>query len=316
MGNWMMGASLALVLSTGATALEDQPDWQQEALSNAASLLADGYIYEDKAEQLSDFLMSEGERYADISEPRPFAEAVTADLYELTNDAHLRLIYRPEGEAAAPARPSAERDAAAARSQWCRTAPMEWRSLDDGTGYIQLPRIFGDDAYRADFDTAMEALADAPAMILDVRGNCGGDPQTLLHFSSYFFAEPTHLTSTEMRGAPQRERWTHDNVPGSRFVDRPLIILTDRYSFSAAESFAFGMQVAGRAMTAGETTGGGGHFGNVERVSDQFAIFVPRGRTFDPRTGEGWEATGVVADIEASGEGALDAALAYLNSDG
>lgn len=312
MSKWMMGAGLAILLASGATALQDESGWQGEALTGAASLLAEGYIYEDKAAELSDFLTSDDRRYAGISDPRQFASAVSADLYELPSDAHLRMIYRPEGEATTPAQPAADRDTAAARRQWCRTAPIEWRLLDDGTGYIQLPRIFGDDAYRADFDVAMQALSGASSMILDVRGNCGGDPQTLLHFSSYFFSEPTHLTSTEMRGAPMRERWTHDNIPGPRFAESPLIILTDRYSFSAAESFAFGMKVSGRAMTAGETTGGGGHFGNIERVSDQFELFVPRGRTFDPRTGEGWEATGVIADIEASGDQALDAALAYL----
>jgi C-terminal processing protease CtpA/Prc len=117
---------------------------------------------------------------------------------------------------------------------------------------------------------------------------------------------------TEFRGREVSSRWTYDAVPGERYLDRPLIILTNSHTFSAAESFTFGMKVTGRAQTIGEGTGGGGHFGSVERLTPDFTLFVPVGRTFDPRTGLGWEAEGIQPDVEARSDEALAAAVEYL----
>lgn len=315
MWTWMSSAAIGVsIASAVATSAIDNPEWQQSALTEAASMLQAEYIYEEKGNELANFLRNAGAGYAGIEDQREFASRVTADLYEITSDAHLRLMYDPEEtHADTPARTrDPER---AARMERCRSASMEWRVLDGNVGYVQIPRMRGDDAYRAQFDAAMADLADTEGMVLDVRDNCGGEPTTLLHISSYFFAEPTHLTSTERRGADTGERWTHDDVAGERYVDRPVAILTNMHSFSAAESFAFGMKVSGRAVTVGERTGGGGYFGGVARLTPDYTMFVPVGRTFDPRTGEGWEATGVEPDVEASSDGALEAALTYLSSE-
>jgi hypothetical protein len=40
-----------------------------------------------------------------------------------------------------------------------------------------------------------------------------------------------------------------------------------------------------------------------------YAAFIPVGRTYDPQTGEGWEAVGVRPDIEIAADKALDEAL-------
>ena len=96
-----------------------------------------------------------------------------------------------------------------------------------------------------------------------------------------------HLTDTESRGEPVRERWTYEDVPGERYLDRPVLVLTNGRTFSAAESFTFGLKVTDRVLTVGERTGGGGHFGGVGDLTGDFTIFVPVGRTFDPRTWRG-----------------------------
>jgi C-terminal processing protease CtpA/Prc len=44
-------------------------------------------------------------------------------------------------------------------------------------------------------------------------------------------------------------------------------------------------------------------------VNDKFGAFVPIGRAYDPRTGNGWEGTGVKPDIEVPAERALVEAL-------
>ena len=191
------------------------------------------------------------------------------------------------------------------------TATIEYSVLKDNVGFIQIPH-FSDrgDGYLARFDTAMRELASTDAMILDLRDNCGGGAREVRHVSTYFFPKDTHLASTENRGRPVQERWTLDNVPGPRFLDKPLYILVNSGTFSAGESFTFGMSaVTGRAQVVGKRTGGGGHFGGWRRATEEFSLWVPVGRTFNPHTGIGWEAEGIAPDIESTSEGALEAAL-------
>ncbi|MDG1417589.1 MAG: S41 family peptidase [Maricaulis sp.] len=293
--------------------IEVTVDWQSDAMQIAAEMLEAEYIYADTGVELATYLQNSVSLFSDVSDREEFAQQLTLGLFEISNDKHLRVFYDPETEGQ-DVRQEEAASATPSHIQYCRTAEIEYQILAGNFGYIQFPRFFGDEAYKAEFDTAIGALSDTDGMVLDLRDNCGGGPDLVRHLSTYFFAEPTHLVDTEFRGQDVMGRWTYDEVPGERYLDRPLIILTNGHTFSAAESFTFGMKVTGRAQTAGEGTGGGGHFGSVERLTPDFTLFVPVGRTFDPRTGLGWEAEGIQPDVEASSDDALEAALAHLAS--
>ncbi len=297
-------AAACLFMLTPSVLAQTAPDWQRGVLSEAADLLEAEYIYEDRAAEIAAFLRADPDRYADVTEREAFARAVTLDLYEMVNDAHLRVSYRPETP---PEDTQPER-----RRSACASGPVEHEVVGANVGYMRVPSFRGDETYVARIDTAFAALSGTDALILDLRNNCGGGPHIVRHISTYLFAEPTHLTDTESRGEPVRERWTYEDVPGERYLDRPVLVLTNGRTFSAAESFTFGLKVTDRVLTVGERTGGGGHFGGVGDLTGDFTIFVPVGRTFDPRTGEGWEAEGIEPDVPADGEDALEVALAWL----
>jgi len=156
----------------------------------------------------------------------------------------------------------------------------------------------------------MAILADTKAIIIDLGRNRGGGPLVIQHLSAYLFDKPTHLVSTFMRGmdAP-RERWIAATVPGKRLPTTPVYLLTSRSTISAAESFAFGLKNHDRVTIVGERTAGGGHFGDFVRLTDGFTVFLPRGRTYNPATGQGWEAKGLPPDVEVTYEKALETAL-------
>ncbi len=130
-----------------------------------------------------------------------------------------------------------------------------------------------------------------------------------MHLSGYFFAASIHLVNTQRRGEPEIERWSDLAVRGPKFVEEPLYILTSGRTGSAAESFILGMKATGRATTVGERTAGAGHFGDLVDLSSGYEMFLPFGRTFNPRTGVGFEAEGIPADVPAPADGALNAAL-------
>ncbi len=306
-----MAAATLIGLAGCAAKTDAADDWRAGVINNAADILENEYIYEDKAAVLASYLRDNHAKYTGIEEKSAFAKELTTDLYELANDKHLRVFYAPEtdgeGDGAGPEGQASPRPNIA----HCQTAALTYEIAGD-VGLVVVPRFFGDEAYGAKLDEAMKAVADTSAMALDLRDNCGGGPMIVRQLSTYFFDEKTHLVSTEARGEDTRERWTLDDVAGARYIDKPLYILTNKHTFSAAESFTFGMKATGRALTVGEGTGGGGHFGSTQRISSDFTIFVPVGRTFDPRSGMGWEATGIAPDIESAPEDAFDAARAHF----
>lgn len=181
--------------------------------------------------------------------------------------------------------------------------------LPGNVGYLDLDR-FPIMPYAAPAaDAAMEFLAEVEAFVLDLRGNPGGGEGMNQYLGSFFFADSVHLYSRYYRPADEtREYWTLPGLPPVTLADVPLFVLVDGRSGSAAENMAFNLSRAGRATVVGETTAGAGHSSTSADLPDGFTMVVPIARVFDPRTGEGFEGTGVVPDVGVpSGEALLAA---------
>jgi C-terminal processing protease CtpA/Prc len=81
----------------------------------------------------------------------------------------------------------------------------------------------------------MTEVADADAVILDLRENNGGTPPTVKLVASYFFdAEPVHLNSIYRRDTDETwELWTETELAGKRFGSAmPVYVLTGSHTFS------------------------------------------------------------------------------------
>jgi C-terminal processing protease CtpA/Prc len=107
-------------------------------------------------------------------------------------------------------------------------------------------------------------------------------------------------------------RHEHFVVPSkteARLFDAKVIVLMSPITASAAEHFTLALKRTGRAIVIGEPTAGAGHYGSIQPITEHFAAFIPVGRTFDPDTGKGWEATGVAPDVVVPAANALVEAL-------
>lgn len=182
------------------------------------------------------------------------------------------------------------------------------------TGYLALERFDGSARAVAFIERVFASFTESDNIIIDLRASGGGDALMVKALSSYFFAEPTHLLSTTMPdddAGSQKvvERWTVPNSLSPYFSEKPLKILIAPRTFSAAESFSFGMQAAGRAELVGETTGGGGYINDFFPLPFGLGASISVGRTYDPRTGRDWQGIGVVPEVQVEQDHALDAAL-------
>lgn len=130
------------------------------------------------------------------------------------------------------------------------------RRLADNIGYIDIPSFYVDEV-DVKVQQAVEGLlaeGELAGLIIDVRSNSGGYVH-LMRNTIALFHDGGNIGSTSGR----RES-TEQTIPGGRtlpgMADVPIAVLIGEESASAAEMFAAGMQVLGRATLVGLPTAG------------------------------------------------------------
>ena len=183
--------------------------------------------------------------------------------------------------------------------------------LPGGIGYIavnqfaQIDPQARDDPARLAADAALQSVAGARAIILDLRDSRGGAPAMVAYLASYFVPAVAPIFNTfHTRGAAGSEAPAGDPT-GPRRLDVPLYILVNGGTGSASESFPYTLQAARRAVIVGEPTNGRANPGSFIRVAGGFAVFVSRGAPENPITHSNWEGRGVQPDVPVASAEAL-----------
>ena len=293
---------------------------RSEAIDQLVAKLNDHYVFPEKARQIEAVLRRREQEgsYGGISNGYRLVQRLTADLHGVARDLHLNVRFAPGVDLL----DGAEGPAPATRAEWeQRTSFLKRlivrdmaarevkrvRRLGRDTGYLKLSS-FPDAFLVADkFGAAMDELADTKGLILDLRGNRGGDPQSVALLISYFVDRRTRLNDIWDRDTGNTvQHWTHDKPDGKRYGGtKPVLILVDARTASAGEDFAYTMQALKRATVVGERTWGGAHPTSLYRIGEHFYAEIPSQRSISPITGTNWEGTGVTPDIAAAPETAL-----------
>ena len=291
-----------------------QPD-RLAAINALSRALTDGYVFPHKAADVDRALKRHIRSgvYDTVTSARAFASLLTEQLQAVTKDRHLRV--RVVASDAGPNRPaprSPDQRLRAAREANYGFGRAE--ILPGNVGYLEI-RGFGSWVPEARDTVAriMTSLADADALIIDLRDNGGGSPEAVAFVSSYLFGdEPVHLNSLYFRPADRTDDfYTDPKVPGRKFgPTKPVYVLTSSYTFSAAEEFTYNLQSRGRAIIVGETTGGGAHPGGMVPIGSHLAAFIPSGRAINPITKTNWEGVGVKPEVPVARDKALETAHA------
>ena len=236
--------------------------------------------------------------YAKLGTRTALAEAMSADLFAVSHDQHLKVSVQT-GSAQAGQLSDAEQALLDKRLAYGLLAV---RRLPGNIGYLKTRYFEQTSAGTEMIDGAMKLLKDTDALIIDLRENTGGggaaDERLLGHLS----ATPIPMATIHWRNADGSEdveqRQPSQPQGGPLYADKPVFVLTAKRTFSAAEEVAYDLQASGRAVLIGETTRGGG---NPSRGGPDLgyglSIFVPNGWTVHPTTGKGWEGIGVVPDV-------------------
>lgn len=161
--------------------------------------------------------------------------------------------------------------------------------LESGVGYIRFNTFHPD--LIPDMVEAVAALQDAHGIIIDLRGNPGGDPNTAEQLAAQFLDGQVMFGSFETRSGTMARTLTGKNI-----YTGPLVILIDALSYSGSEYFASGMQTVGRAVIIGERSPGGATAMNVTTLPNDAILGYPVAQLIstDGRVLEGY---GIVPDI-------------------
>jgi retinol-binding protein 3 len=306
-----------LVLNTTATWAQTPKDMpidakQREAILDGAAQRYDSlYVFADRGRAIRDQLKSKAvrARYAHCATASCLADSLTKDLQSWSNDKHLRLVYSVQ-----PRPMDAQADPTAAKAR--ELEQMRQRNfgfhnverLHGNIGYIEIGRF--DPAADAAGTAAavMQFVANTDALVIDVRNNGGGYADMVAYLMSYFVPEQTHLGTMKRRIAGDEVQFWTSHISGSRYLNKPIYVLTGKRTFSAAENLTYNLQQFANAKAVGEPTRGGAHPGGFEQLNDHFAVFVPTGRTINARTGGNWEGVGIKVDYPVAASDAVKTA--------
>lgn len=279
--SWMLGALLAAACPA-----------QDGVLQAAASAVQAQYLDEAEGARIAAALrsLSTQQRYADsCSDPAAFSARLNQDLDVFDGHFHLERV-----------------DAAAGQDDWL----MAWRAdarsngagvrevrvLEGNVGYLRLSTFYPLDLARPKFAAAFTLLADTDGLVLDLRQNGGGDDASAdLLVRTLLDAKIGTVQQLDQRGRRTPVPLPQASLPAYL---KPLVVLIDRRTGSAAEFVAYSLQALGRARIVGTRSGGAAHmFGDPVLLPDGYQISIPDRQPINLRTGGNWEGAGVRPDV-------------------
>lgn len=140
--------------------------------------------------------------------------------------------------------------------------------IDAEIGYLRIASLAGE-GWIDEIDGVLEELEPARGLILDLRGNPGGQALSAGLVASRFATKKEDFLITRSRSGPAHgdftapRTWYVEPARGAVF-NRPVVVLTDRFTFSAAEWLTLALRKYDHITHLGTHTGGG------------LAMFLPR----------------------------------------
>ncbi|HEY0740310.1 MAG TPA: S41 family peptidase [Chryseosolibacter sp.] len=163
--------------------------------------------------------------------------------------------------------------------------------------YLRLKAI---DDQALILDKVLDQFSDSKGLIIDLRHGRGGDFTWAFDAFSRLTNEKRLVFSSKTRNGPDRNDFTHWYdwylEPEGKFFDKPIFVLTDRYTLSASERAAMALKVLPKATLVGDTTSGGHStvIGRELQNSWYYSISTQKTRFMD---GKSYEGIGVIPEV-------------------
>jgi C-terminal processing protease CtpA/Prc len=193
-------------------------------------------------------------------------------------------------------------------------------------GYVYLNGIVADD--KNFMDHVLKQLGHHKAIILDLRNNFGGDDVIAEAIAGRFADNENFVYTVQERNGPKHTDCTnkqkyYTKVEGNEHFSKPVVVLTDRITVSAAEILLLHLKSFAQVTQIGDTTAGDFSDIGMRRFLPngwqyQYSIMMyllPDGRSLD---GIGHvpdvQIRNTFADIQAGNDLVIEEAMRYLKN--
>lgn len=176
-------------------------------------------------------------------------------------------------------------------------------------GSIQISKFR--DLTGEEFKTALDDLRTQPlvGLIIDLRGNSGGDETQALAISSLFLDDNSLVVYFLKRDIGRTEEKTKGEPLDFPY---PVVILVNKGTASSSEIFSGAMKYYDKAILVGANTKGQGSLKNTVSLSDGSALFLITSRTYLPND-ETFDEKGIAPHfIVEGGEAQLEKAFEII----
>lgn len=168
---------------------------------------------------------------------------------------------------------------------------FETKRLENNIGYISFNVWIPKQAERA--RQAIRSMPDVKGIIIDLRGNAGGQGALVNNVGGALFNSRTSFGKTKTRFG-EGNYWI---IPQNQIYEGKVVILTNGGTGSTSEIFTAGMKETGRAKIIGERTAGAVLPATMERLPTG-ANFMYAVADYRSPNGTLLEGRGVEPDIE------------------
>jgi hypothetical protein len=170
---------------------------------------------------------------------------------------------------------------------------FESRALPDSAGYIRFNEFLDPASMMPKFEAALKTFAQAPGIILDLRGNPGGIGIMAMGIAGFFIDKNgLKLGDMKMRDATLK----FVIFPRPETYAGPLAILVDGGSASTSEILAGGLQDLKRARIFGTRTAGAALPSDIIRLPNGDGFQYPQA-IYTSVSGKVLEGAGVTPDV-------------------
>jgi carboxyl-terminal processing protease len=163
-------------------------------------------------------------------------------------------------------------------------------------GFSDLPKFLEDP-----MDEVINALKDTEGIIIDVRGGYGGEDLAGQYIAGRFTSTTQPYMKSRVKNGPKPNDFTPFQTwnlrpTGSFQYSKSLVVLTNRFTISARETFCLAMKIQPQVTFIGDTTAGA--FSNQinREMPNGWGYSLSIGQWLDA-TNRSYEGIGIIPDV-------------------
>ena len=258
-----VGLLFSVIVQTTVVRAAQGSDWTQATralvLARAEQAL-ENYFYANRVTLLRGAIEAHRPELLGIDDEKKFADALTSILQQASQDKHIIVWFSEAPDQNQSRKPTPDELARQRRFfQYVAYGYNASARLPGNIGYIALGGFADMPAAKGTIDAAMELVSQTSSLIVDLRGNGGGDSDTVDYLLAYFFAKPTEVTGVVQR-IHGKDVVVHDFTPATvaapRYISKPIYVLIDHSTISGGEMFAYDIKALHRGLVIGQVSAG------------------------------------------------------------